>query len=135
MSGVLNVLLGLGGARVVPPSYNVTDTGDTTAHAGIEFKADGSVTGLRVFQGNEDLGNWIEPPSLAPGAYTIRADVLSGTLTTGTTGTDLALSSSRSWTVQRNSEGTSTVQLQLSIKLGGSVVAQGTTILEAVVTP
>jgi hypothetical protein len=79
-----------------------------------------------------DIGDWITPKSAASG-YEVFATLVSGTLTSGTTGSWLALSSSRSWNVNRSTFGTSTAVVGLQIrKVGTTTVLDSATItLEA----
>lgn len=89
----------MGGPRVHHPVGAVTDNSIiNVAAAGISYESDGDVIATTSV-GAEDVGDWIVPKAAAPGAYTIRAEVLSGSLAAGSsaTDTDLALTSSRGW--------------------------------------
>lgn len=56
-----------------------------------ELKTNGSIYPASI-------GNWITPTSAAPSDYQCRATLTLGTLTSGTTGSWLALTTARSWT-------------------------------------
>jgi hypothetical protein len=58
--------------------------------------------------------------------YECRATIVSGTLSTGTTGSWLALSSHRSWTVTRSSLGSKSCTFDLEIGLVGTSTALDT---------
>lgn len=99
-------------------------------NAGISLvlNSDGTVDYLRNIQADSfEAQDWISPASEAPGPYSVRATVLSGSLSSGTTGSWLALTSNRSWSRTRTSVGTSSCQLQLEISPNG-----GTTVIKTV---
>lgn len=79
-----------------------------------------------------DIGDWITPKSAAAN-YECFATLSSGTLSSGTTGSWLALTSSRSWTRNQSTNGTSTAVIVVQIrKTGTSTVLDTATItLEA----
>jgi hypothetical protein len=79
-----------------------------------------------------DVGDWISPKGRAPGAYEARATLNSGTLSTGTTGSWLALTSTRTWTCAN----TASANLTIDIRDGaGTTVATGTVIIVGGGTP
>jgi hypothetical protein len=65
--------------------------------------------------------------------YTIRLDLSSGSVTGSATGSDLALTSSRSWTVSRNTSGTNTAAGNLLLKRSGTTVITRPIVLSATV--
>lgn len=75
-----------------------------------------------------ESGNWVTPTLYAPGSYTIRAHLNSGTALTGSSmDTDLALSSNRSWTLTEAAVGTLTSNVTLTLKdAGGNTVKSAT---------
>lgn len=79
-----------------------------------------------------DSGDWITPKGRAPGAYEARATLNSGTLNGGTTGSWLALTSTRSWTCANTASANLTIEIRDG---GGTVVASGTVIIEGGGTP
>jgi len=117
------------GAMVVPrvqhPVGSVNDNFPGVATAYISYESDGDVISSTIAGGAIDVGDWITPKTAAPGAYTIRAEVLSGSLAAGSsaTDTDLALTSTRSWGVEREGAGTTIATIRLTIKLGGAALA------------
>lgn len=78
--------------------------------------------------------SWIVPNSLASGSYEVRATVTSGTLSGGTTGTWLALSSSRQWWRERTTPGVSSCTLLIEIRTEGVTVYSDSFTLQASVT-
>lgn len=84
------------------------------ATAQVVLKTDGTYTSTGTAS-----GNWITPTSLAPGAYTIRAHVNSGSTPSGSAlDTDLALSTQRSWLITQSGPGSKVCDLLLTIKDG-----------------
>lgn len=77
------------------------------------------------------IGNWVSPTSAAPGSYECRADLVSGTLSSGTTGSWLALTSDRTWNLTRLSPGSSSAELTISIRLSGVTLATCTVNLQS----
>ena len=94
-----------------PGSYALESDGDIMA----------ATTGAAT-----DVGDWITPKASAPGAYEVRATLNSGTLATGTTGSWLALTSTRTWTTAVSG----TANLTIEIRDGATVVqASGTVVI------
>lgn len=115
-------------------NQNLTDTGVGTA-AFIDY--DLTNTGLVTFSslniGSGTLEQYVTPASSAP-AYSIRAHVNSGTAPAGSAlDTDLALSSTRSWSLSQGSTGTITCNLTMTLKrIGdGATMATATVVLTA----
>lgn len=84
-----------------------------------------------------DVGDWINPKAAAGAAYECQATVLSGSFTSGTFGSWLALSSSRSWALTNSSAGTTaTASMTLEIRrtLDNLVVASVTVSFSAEVS-
>jgi len=77
-----------------------------------------------------DVEDWITPTSAASGAYEVKATLNSGALTTGTTGSWLALSSTREWTVE-TSIGVVDANLTIEIRRGSTVLDSATVTLSA----
>lgn len=101
MSGVLGVLLGVGGA---PGAINgaLPDSTSSVGGAGFELQNDGDcVASVGAGTGTVD---WVTPSDTTTAAfYEVKVDATSGAFSSGTTGTWLALSSSRSWTIATGS--------------------------------
>lgn len=87
----------------------VVDPVDATAS--YELESDGDIAVNLA-----DSGDWITPKAAAGAAYECRATVVSGTFTSGTFGSWLPLSSTRSWSLLRSTIGTSTASMTLEIR-------------------
>lgn len=74
---------------------------------------------------------WIEPTSAASGSYEVKATVTAGALSSGTTGSWLALSSNRSWSVGPVTLGNANATLTIEIRKDGVVLDSATITLEA----
>ena len=79
-----------------------------------------------------DAGDWVSPKAFAPGAYECRATLNSGTLLTGTTGSWLALTSTRTWTCANTASANLTIEIR---DASTTVVATGTVIIVGGGTP
>ena len=103
---------------------NVTTTNTivgSTATAKYELQADGDIFRSAAGVGADvDIGDWIEPREAAGGNYECKVTVNSGSLSTGTSGSWLALSSTRTWTRARGSLGTDNVNFTVEIRQVGS---------------
>jgi len=138
VSGVLNVLLAIAPSGVV----NLTGGGgasDTvaapgTAQATCQFESDGDIVSITTTSGTVDVGDWVTPRAVAPGAYEILAHVNSGTSPTGSAlDTWLALTSNRSWTLTQVGAGSKTVNMTISIRIGGVTLSSGTFVITVTV--
>jgi hypothetical protein len=134
VTGVLNLLLGSAGYLVQLANASVSDNNIGAAAAGYELQNDGDIIESTSIGGTIDLGDWITPKTAAPGSFECRATVVSGSLSSGTTGAWLALSTSRTWSVTRATSGTSSCQLTIEIRLGTTVLASATVMISATVT-
>lgn len=133
MSGALNAFhgrnTGTPGTVTLDSTYNPTSTGSGVQSADFGLESDGDVIVNGV-----DVGDWLSPKSAAPSLYEVRATVVSGSVSTGTTGSWLALTSTRSWTrVDTDNNGSSQVcVLTIEIRYnGGSVLDSSTVTLTA----
>ncbi|MGA0927104.1 MAG: hypothetical protein ACO3RW_07895 [Burkholderiaceae bacterium] len=88
-------------APAIPATLNASAStllvgvGLTQATASLSINADGSVGGADTF----DPGAWITPVGGSyGGSYWVKVDISSGSVTTGTTGSRLALTSGQTWT-------------------------------------
>lgn len=122
--------------RVMIPADLVADTAPLPCGAGIVFESNGDVLASRTSSGNENIGSWILPKALAPGLFTIRADLVSGVLagSSSATGTDLALTSTRRWDVLDETGSGAEAVVTISIKLGGATLASKNVMLTAQAT-
>lgn len=105
MTGILNVMLGIGGENFdAGPGGSFTDddpsaTGSASVQLEIEQDGDGIITRANSGSPIMTTWDWISIGALAD-SQQVRVDVTSGGFTSGSaTGTDLATSSPRSWTV------------------------------------
>ena len=140
---LINALAGtLGGAAAAGDTITVNNGTITdidfvspfSASVLLTYESDGTISTF-LTQGSDNadsLGNWIDPLSSAPGTYEIKATLNSGSLSSGTTGTWLALTSDRSWSVSRSTTGTTTANLTIEIRdNGGPTLDSGTVIISA----
>lgn len=106
----------------------VVDPADATASYALE--SDGDIATNLV-----DSGDWITPKAAAGADYECRATVVSGTFTSGTFGSWLALSSTRTWTLTQTTLGTSTASMLIEIRRAsdGTVLDSATISFEATV--
>lgn len=134
MTGAMQAIIGsVGGAVVSLSGVAVSSTGTGTQTATYTLESDGDVIRATTPGGSVDAGDWIAPKSAAPSDYEVRATLVSGTLSTGTTGSWLALSSNRTWTLQQVAIGTATqVSLTIEIRKGtGAALASASVTLDA----
>lgn len=102
------MLAGMFAAAISEPRVNlgadrtVTDeqVDPATALASFSIESDGDYA-----ENGADAGDWVLPKGAAGASYEARATVISGTLTSGTSGSWLALSSTRTWTRDRSGVG------------------------------
>jgi hypothetical protein len=125
----------LGGNRVQLSNRSISDTNvGSPSVAGYSLTSTGKVTET-IGVGSTTIGDWILPNGAAGANYECRATVNSGAVTTGTTGTWLALSSTRAWTCQQFSVGAAEANLTIEIRsaITTQVLASATVALSAVV--
>jgi hypothetical protein len=129
-------------APAIPATLNasaetyLTRVGATQATASLSVNADGSIGGADSF----DPGSWITPVGGSyGGSYWVRVDITSGSVTTGTTGSRVALTSGATWTVVTTGAGlirfkvaTGTIEIWDAASLG-NLKASGTFSLSATV--
>lgn len=92
------------------------DPGD--AIAAISLQSDGDIELSENGIAN-DVGDWITPKT-GMANYDVKATLLSGSLTAGTTGSNLNLGTTRSWTRSQTSVGSSVAQIRLDITFTGT---------------
>lgn len=115
--GVTNVYRGFTGGTVADFEIDPSD-----ASASITLVTDGSVSKIGNQPGSS-MSNWYLPNTVGIGtSHWVRATVTSGTLTSGTAGTWLQLSSNRTWNKQQTIIGASSVTftLELATDSGGA---------------
>lgn len=125
MSGAHIALLGStgGGDTLALVGYTDTVLATAPATAGVGYrltsggKEQGGIgTASSILY--SDIGDWVIPNGNA-NLYEARATLNSGAVSSGTTGSWLALSSTQTWTVTRSVVGTSTANLTIEIRLAG----------------
>lgn len=94
-------LLGSSGSSIITArDLQVTAFSDTAASAAISFRADGAQS--RIVNGSQTVvGNWVAPAYTA-NEWEIRVTLVSGDTPTGTLGSWLPLTSTRTWTLSTN---------------------------------
>lgn len=133
MSILLAAFAAMGGDRISLSGVAVSSVGSGSQTATYTLESDGDVVTATTPLGSSDIGDWIDPKANAPSDYEVRATLNSGTLTSGTTGSWLALTSNRTWTLGRVTVGVADqVELTIEIRKGsGATLASATVTLDA----
>ena len=133
MSILLAAFGAIGGDKISLSGVAAVSVGSGSQTATYTLESDGDVVRVTTTLGSADIGDWISPKASAPSDYEVRATLNSGTLTSGTTGSWLALSSNRSWTLTRATVGAADqVNLTIEIRKGaGATLASATVTLDA----
>lgn len=122
MTGCLAATRGRGGPLFALPGGNSGDvsSGGTAATTVLAMNTAGTFSIAGGTSGVLESGNWVTPTIYAPGAYTIRAHLNSGTALTGSAmDVDLAISGNPSWSLTEAVVGTLTANVTLTLKDGG----------------
>jgi hypothetical protein len=133
MSILLAAFAAIGGDQIALSNVSVSSIGAGSQTATYTLESDGDVMSDSTIFGPVDEGDWITPKANAPSDYEVQATLNAGTLTSGTTGSWLALTSNRSWTLTQATVGAATqVDLTIEIRKGsGATLASATITLEA----
>lgn len=133
MSILLAAFAAMGGDRISLSGVSVSSVGSGSQTATYTLESDGDVVTATTPGGSVDAGDWIAPKASAPSDYEVQATLVGGTLTSGTTGSWLALSSNRTWTLGRVAIGVADqVTLTIEIRKGsGATLASATVTLDA----
>jgi hypothetical protein len=132
MSILLAAFGAIGGATVSLSNETILSVGFSTQTASYSLENDGDIISSTTGGGPVNEGDWISPKAAAPGDYEARATLNSGALTSGTAGSWLALTSTRTWVVERTSSGTNAANLTIEIRKGsGAALASATIVLTA----
>ena len=133
MSILLAAFAAMGGDRISLSGVAVSSVGSGSQTATYTLESDGDVMTATTPGGSVDAGDWIDPKASAPSDYEARATLNFGTLSSGTTGSWLALSTTRSWTLQQIIVGVADqVELTIEIRKGaGAALASATVTLDA----
>jgi hypothetical protein len=113
---------------------NASDTLAAADSVTRTYKSDGNINDTPLSTGVAvDVGDWVAPLVFAPGGYYIRFHVVSGSAASGTFDTDLALSSNRSFSVQKVGSGSAALVVTVTIKSGsgGATLKSGNVTLTA----
>lgn len=133
-------LLGAGGGpvyRLDTDTYLDSALSPTDASTTLNINSNGTVVATGANTGTLASYNWITPTTGST-TYYVRATLTSGTFTSGTTGTWLALSSNRSWNTSYISDTpgnkVTTATFEIATDSGGTnVVVSASISLEAIV--
>ena len=127
MSGVGMMMLGAGGYKVTLTDRSVYSSGfSPVATTGGYYLTSGGLVQVDQGVGLTTVDNWVVPAGAAS-IFEVFATITSGTVTTGTTGSWLALSSTRSWTKTRSgTAGISQVFLAMQIRQIGTTTVLAT---------
>lgn len=133
MSILLAAFAAVGGDKIQLSGVAVSSFGSGSQTATYTLESDGDVMTATTPGGSVDAGDWIDPKASAPSDYECRATLDAGTVSSGTTGSWLALTSNRSWTLQQVTVGAATqVSLTIEIrKASGATLASATVTLDA----
>jgi hypothetical protein len=121
-----------GGPQVtLAASYTVDSVNNPSATATFTLESDGDIISDVNGSPPVDEGDWLSPKASAPGSFECRMVTVSGTVSTGTVDSWLALSSDRTWTVSASGT-TKSFTGTLEIREGsGSVLDSATVTLSA----
>jgi hypothetical protein len=108
-------------ATFTAANESVTDTEIGIAPtAGIKYNSDGTTTKVRTQMGDIAGTNWISPSGAGSGTGRyVKATVTSGSLTSGTTGSYVEISTNPQWTRTRATPGTSACTIQFDFSFDG----------------
>jgi hypothetical protein len=125
-----------GGNKLTFPDFTFVSSGPyvdeatapATASVTISFRDTGDIYLTTANSGSGSLGSWVTPAGAAPGDYELFATLNSGTLFSGTTGSWLALTSDRDYTVERPTNGFTSANLTFQIRTISSLVVWSDTL-------
>ncbi len=123
--GTSNVVISISNETISALSFapdNATAAYRLNSNGQVESLVNGSPTTLE---------QWCTPTSAA-GNYEARVTVNSGALSSGTTGTWLALSTSRTWSVVRSGAGSSSCNFTVEIRRTGTTTVLDSAIIDLV---
>jgi len=129
MTGAVAALAAAMGIRYGLPTAVADSSAGVAAVGTLNFTTAGGYSCVGNTLGTTQSGNWIVPTTFAPGSYTIRLHLNSGTAPGSgpALDTDLALSSNRTWTWTQAAPGTTSANLTLTLKDGsGNTVLTST---------
>ncbi len=109
-----------------------SDTAPATAGVGYQLTSGGleqSGIGTASSILYSTIGDWVTPTGNA-NLYEVRATLNSGAVSSGTTGSWLALTSTRTWTVTRSVIGTSNANLTIEVRRASDSVVVGSALVD-----
>jgi hypothetical protein len=122
------------------PFYSVQDyifnSSSGSASAGFGLINDGSIRAFTSRFGDQNIGSWIIPNSVAPGSYQARISGLSGdALDAGPHSPNvwINLSLAPIWYLTQNATGDKSCRFTIEVRLGTTVLTSSSILLEAVV--
>jgi hypothetical protein len=115
---MLLALVGVGGARISLAGSGDSATVSSPASATVGYRLTSGGDEQQTSNGGAyvDVGDWVIPKIAAGADYEVRATATSGTPSTGTTDSWLALSATQTWTVTRSSLGTKSCTLTIEVR-------------------
>lgn len=119
--------------RLDTNTYTDTTFDPGTAGVTLAINSNGTLVVTGTNAGTLDSYNWITPTTGST-SYYVRATLIGGSFSSGTTGTWLALTSNRTWTVTQSGAGTKTANATFEIASdsgGTNIVASAGIILTA----
>ncbi len=130
MSIVAALIMSTGGPRIQLSNASDTQFAFSPNSASVSYTL--NTNGNVSTESDGVIGQWIVP-QVGMGSYEARATLNSGSVTSGTTGSYLALSSTRAWGILRSSVGNTSAGLTIEIRRIGSatVLATATVTLSA----
>lgn len=126
MTGITAALAASGVPRITLADGTTSSSGLPNQTATYTLEADGDIITATTAGGSTDAGDWIAPKAAAGGNYEVKATIVSGSVSSGTTGSWLALSSDRTWTRSRVTTGTDTLVLTIEIRRTGTTTVLAT---------
>ena len=121
MTGIAAQLASGGGPRVALSDTTIDVTNAGTASAALRLATDGKVKRSVNGGAYSDIDTWVIPSTSALAAlYECRVTIVSGSLTSGTTGAWLALTADQTWTLSKATPGALTVEMTLEIRLAAT---------------
>ncbi len=114
--GIMQLFAAAGGDSFTLVDHEATSEAisPATATASFSLANDGDIDGTAGSNTIVDIGDWLSPKTNMS-AYECQMDIVSGSFTSGTTGSRLSLGASRTWTKAQATNGSSSVVGTLTI--------------------
>ena len=122
MSILLAYYSAMGGPKVAISGQTLVAVSGVPANIYYQLSTDGDVD-IRDQTRTLAIEQWIAPASAAPGSYECRATLNSGAISTGTTGTWLALTTNRAWQLITDGSANLTIEIR---NAAGTVLSSAT---------